>query len=79
MYLVTWNARLGVKEGWLDYWLETIKSLAPDAPVLLVATHIDVRAPDINYAALKEQYPQMVGHSSISNANGTGIAELRTT
>lgn len=70
MYIVTWNARLGVKQSRLDYWLETIQVLAPDAPVLLVATHIDERAADINYAALKEQYPQLVGHLSISNANG---------
>ena len=35
VYLVTWNARLGVKQGRLDYRLETIKSLAPDAPILL--------------------------------------------
>jgi len=79
MYIVAWNARLGVKQGRLDYWLETIQALAPDAPVLLVATHIDERAPDINYAAFKEQYPQLVGHLSISNASGAGIAELRTT
>jgi internalin A len=49
LYLVVWNARLGAEQGRLDHWLHTIKILAPDAPVLLVATHIDERAPDLNY------------------------------
>src|SRR5215472_4929508 len=48
LYMVVWNARLGVQQGRLDYWLETIKAHAPDAPVLLVATHVDERTPDLN-------------------------------
>jgi internalin A len=79
MYLVTWNTRLGVKQGRLHYWLQTIQALAPDAPILLVATHLDMQSPDINYIALKEQYPQLVGSLGVSNARGTGIAHLRTT
>jgi internalin A len=78
MYFVTWNARLGVEQSRLDYWLETIQALAPNAPILLVATHIDERVPDINYRVLKEQYPQLVGQMRVSNASGAGIAELRT-
>ncbi|HLZ80379.1 MAG TPA: COR domain-containing protein [Ktedonobacteraceae bacterium] len=78
MYVITWNARLGVKQGRLDYWLETIQALAPDAPVLLVATHIDERSPDINYRVLKEQYPQLVGQMRVSNVHSIGIADLRT-
>src|SRR2546430_2043400 len=48
LYLVIWNARLGGEQGRLDYWLNSIRVLAPDAPILLVATHIDERAPDLN-------------------------------
>lgn len=32
---------MGGEQGGLDYWLSTIRVLAPDAPVLLIATHID--------------------------------------
>src|SRR5260370_5090496 len=77
LYMIVWNARLGVEQGRLDYWLETIKAHAPDAPVLLVATHIDERLPDLNYQLYKDVYPQIVGNLGVSNKNGNGIAELK--
>jgi len=77
LYLVAWNARLGVEQGKLDYWLKTIQTLAPAAPVLLVATHIDERPPDLNYQLFKQNYPQLVGQISISNKTGEGIARLK--
>jgi internalin A len=77
LYLVVWNARLGADQGRLNHWLDTIKALAPDAPVLLVATHIDERAPDLNYQLYKTAYPQLVGQISVSNRTGAGIAELK--
>jgi len=78
LYLVVWNARLGAEQGRLSYWLGTIQILAPDARVVLVATHIDERQPDLNYPQLKENYPQLVGHLSVSNRDRTGVAELRS-
>src|SRR6266700_1110097 len=77
LYMVVWNARLGVEQGRLDYWLETIKAHAPDAPVLLVATYIDERMPDLNYQLYKDVYTQIVGHLGVSNKNRQGIAELK--
>ncbi len=77
VYLLVWNARYGHIQGRLDYWLEMIKSRAPEVPVLLVATHIDQRVPDINFAALKETYPQLIGEYSVDNRLGYGIEELR--
>jgi internalin A len=78
LYIVAWNARLGVQQGRLDFWLETIKAHAPDAPVLLVATHVDERTPDLNYQLYKDVYPQIVGNLGVSNKLGEGIAELKT-
>ncbi len=77
LYIVVWNARLGVEQGRLGYWLETIKAHAPDAPVLLVATHVDERIPDLNYQLYKGAYPQIVGNLAVSNKKGEGIAELK--
>src|SRR6266702_357808 len=77
LYIVAWNARLGAEQVRLEYWLEAIQAHAPDAPMLLVATHIDERTPDLNYKLYKDVYPQIVGHLGVSNKNRQGIAELK--
>jgi internalin A len=77
LYLVVWNARLGAEQGRLHYWLDTIKALAPDAPVLLVATYTEERSPDLNYQLYKHAYPQLVGSFGISNKTGAGIDDLK--
>ena len=78
LFLVTWNARLGYEQGKLSYWLDTIQALAPESPVLLVATFIDKHQPDLPLRDLMEQYPQVVGQVAISNETGVGIDELRS-
>ncbi|MFB8792263.1 MAG: COR domain-containing protein [Potamolinea sp.] len=77
LFLLAWNARLGFEQGKLYYWLDTIQALAPESPVLLVATHIDSRKPDLPLAELKAKYPQILGHCEISNRLGIGIPTLR--
>lgn len=77
LYLLVWNARLEPEQGRLDHWLRNIQVLAPEAPVLLVATHIDERAEDFNYDRFAAAYPQLMGHVGVSNRTGEGVAELR--
>jgi internalin A len=77
LYVIIWNARLGAEQGRITYWLDTIKALAPDAPVVLVATHIDERSPDLNYPMYQTAYPQLAGNISISNLTGEGLPELK--
>lgn len=77
LYLLVWNARGDTEQGRLDHWLRNIQILAPDAPVLLVATHIDERPADFNYERFKASYPQLVGWVGVSNKMGTGIDQLR--
>jgi internalin A len=78
LYLLVWNARSQVDQGRLDFWLETIRVQAPEAPVLLVATHTDERASDLNYERFKGAFPQLVGHFSVSNKDRRGIDDLAT-
>ncbi|GLZ33586.1 hypothetical protein Lesp02_57740 [Lentzea sp. NBRC 105346] len=77
LFLLAWNARTGYEQGKLRYWLETISALAPDAPILLVATHTDQREADVPLAELRSRFPQLAGQVEISNATGEGVAELR--
>jgi internalin A len=77
LYLVVWNARTEATQGKLDYWLKTIHLLAPDAPIVLVATHIDERKPDLDEQQYRKAYPQIVDIAHASSKSGKGIDHLK--
>ncbi|MBE8988171.1 COR domain-containing protein [Nostoc sp. LEGE 12450] len=77
LFLLAWNARLGFEQGKLYYWLDTIKALAPESPILLIATHIDERDADLPLAELRRKYPQIIEHCKISSKISRGVEELR--
>ena len=78
LFVLAFSARLGWQAGKLTEWLERIHSLAPGAPVLLAATHVDERLADLPYETLRKSFPQIVGLCPISNTEPRqGIAELR--
>jgi internalin A len=77
LYVVVWNARTGSRDSKLDYWLATIQVLAPDSPILLVATHIDERAPDLNVQQYRAAYSQIVDVLSISSKTNEGLETLK--
>jgi small GTP-binding protein len=77
LFLVTWNARHGFEQGKLYYWLDSIQALAPESPILLVATHIDERDADLPLTQLRRKYPQIIGQCEISSKTGKGIDTLR--
>jgi len=77
LYLVVWSARVEASQSNLDYWLKTIHILAPDAPVMLVATHIDQRAPDLDELQYRKAYPQIVAILHVSSKSGKGIDDLK--
>ncbi|HAG85135.1 MAG TPA: GTPase [Cyanobacteria bacterium UBA12227] len=79
LFLLAWNARHGFEQGKLYYWLDTIQALAPESPILLVATHLDQRDADIPLNELRRKYPQIIGHCEISSKTGQGIDQLRQT
>lgn len=77
LFLLLWDAQIGWEASKLHYWLDMIKARAPHAPVLLVATHLGPRPPDLPLSELQETYPGLIaGSLSADSASGRGVAEL---
>jgi hypothetical protein len=77
VFLLVWNARENIQQGKLTSWLDRIQALAPDSPVLLVATWADKIQPNIPLAELKEKYPQVVDLYAVDNESGNGVDGVR--
>ena len=77
LFILVWNPRMGYEQCKLFYWLDTIKSLAPDSPIMLVATHVDERTADLPYDELVNQYP-MNWSISIPTSLVNGVSVIKT-
>ena len=77
VFLLTWSANNSTDRDRLGYWLSIITARAPQAPILIAATHADDRAADIDIRSWQRQYPRIAGHFEVDCASGTGIGALR--
>ncbi|MCX6377930.1 MAG: hypothetical protein NT023_00405, partial [Armatimonadetes bacterium] len=78
LFLLIWNARHGYEQGKLLHWLETIRTRAGDkVPIVIVATHSDMRRADLPLAEIQRKYPQVEGAYTVSNKSGVGFSKLR--
>jgi hypothetical protein len=77
MFLLLWNARQGWEHAKLPYWLDVIKARAPQARVILVATHGTDRPADLPLADLMHSYPQIAASVAVDNPTRVGIDQLR--
>jgi small GTP-binding protein len=79
LFLLAWHARMGFDVSKLYYWLDMLTALAPESPVLLVATHIDERDANIPLTELRRHYPQIIGQCEISSKTRQGFKTLQQT
>ncbi|MEV7416682.1 COR domain-containing protein [Streptomyces sp. NPDC089919] len=78
LFLLLWDAQVGWQESKLYYWLDLIKARAPQAPVILVATHLDPRPADLPLSDIQADYPGVIVASmSADSATGQGVAAVR--
>ena len=78
VFLLTWSVNNSTDRDRLGYWLSIITARAPEAPILIAATHADDRAADIDISSWQRQYPGIAGHFEVDCSSGTGIGAVRT-
>jgi hypothetical protein len=77
LFLLLWDAQIGWEGSKLHYWLDMIKARAPQAPVVLVATHLGPRPPDLPLDELQDTYPGLIVEClSADSATGVGVADV---
>jgi internalin A len=73
VFIFAWNSRTEFNQGRPYYWLDMITANAPNAPIILVATHLDQRRELIPLDYLREKYPQIIDFFEVSNIDQKNI------
>ena len=79
LYLFVWEARKEEEIGSFDYWLNVIKLLSNNSPVIVVMNKADVRQKVIDEASYKNTFPNIVRFIPVSCVTGLGIDVLTKT
>ena len=77
LFLLVWNSRARSDDGKVIAWLDAINARAPDAPVVVVATHGDEESPATLPHDLRERYPSIVAVHVVDSRTRLGIDSLR--
>ncbi|MBO1352345.1 MAG: leucine-rich repeat domain-containing protein [Hormoscilla sp. GUM202] len=86
VYLVLWKPREGPQQNFIEYWINLIKHRAPEAKILVVATHggPNARQPDIDSDDITTRFGGdtvlgffHVDSKSDATVNPIGIDELK--
>lgn len=76
LYLFVWAARTDDDLTSFDYWLNIIKLLSNNAPVIVIQNKIDERIKNIDSQSLQEKFKNVLEFHNVSAANGIGIKNL---
>jgi small GTP-binding protein len=75
LYLFVWEAREEEIRSF-DYWLNIIKLLSAESPVIVVMNKADIRGKHIDEASFKDKFKNIVTFLQVSCVTGQGIGEL---
>jgi len=77
IYIYVWNARTDDDlSSRFEYWLNTIKLLSDNSPLIIVQNKIDERFKFIDIQSLKQLYPNIVAAINTSSKTGNGFESL---
>ena len=76
LFLLVWNSRARAADGKVTAWLDAITARAPNAPILLVATHGDENSPATLPHDLRDNYPSIAEVCTVDSRTRLGIDPL---
>ena len=79
LYLFVWEARTDSDLISFDYWLNTVKVLSDNSPVLVIQNKIDERKKPINEANWKTRFSNIVRFLDVSAKEDIDLDDLKRT
>ncbi len=79
LYLFVWTARTDDDMTSFDYWLNVVRLLSDNSPVIVVLNKTDERIKSIDEHSLQEKFGNIVWFDRVSAQEGTGIKGLINT
>lgn len=77
LYLLVWDALQEEDELTFSHWLNLIKIMSDNSPVIIVMNKADIRKKSIKEQGLKDTFPNIVSFHQVSSITGEGIKDLR--
>jgi internalin A len=78
LYLIIWEARTDQHLISFDYWLNVIRLLSNNSPIIIVLNKIDERIANIDEKSLKAKFKNIVSFHQVSAKTGQNIDLLKT-
>lgn len=76
LYLLVWEARTDQHLISFDYWLNVIRLLSNNSPIIVVLNKIDERLTNIDEKSLKAKFKNIVSFHQVSAKSGQNIEKL---
>lgn len=76
LYLLVWEARTDQHLISFDYWLNVIRLLSNNSPIIVVLNKIDERISNIDEKSLKTKFKNIVSFHQVSARTGQNISQL---
>jgi len=76
LYLLVWEVRSDEHIYSFDYWLNVIKLLSNNSPIIIVMNKSDERVAEIDERSLKKKYSNIVSFHKVSAMTGENISML---
>lgn len=76
LYIFVWNARTDDNLLSFDYWLNVIKLIGSEAPVIIVQNKIDERIKNLDEKQIQRSFPNIKCFHNVSALNETNMKEL---